>query len=173
CAGSAATEEDTALASLAGGIVHALRLRLPDLPVEISAAAEGMRGPDADDDGPARARELAGLLCDVLAARLRQDLALVVDDLQELGAGGAAAGFVEGLVREAPARLHLVLASRTELSFPIERLRAQGQVLEIAGSELAFTVDEIASLLEAALGDEGAELAGALQEATDGWNSAT
>jgi len=172
CAWYSATEEDAALPLLARGIAHALRLRLPGLPVEISAAVDGMHGPEAGEDGLLRARELAGLLCDFLAAKLRRDLVLVVDDVHELGPPGAAGGLIESLVREAPARFHLVLASRTELPFPIERLRSQGQVLEVSSVELAFTGSEIAALLRVELGDDAAGLAEALHEATDGWPAA-
>ena len=171
CAWYSLTEDDAALGSLARGLVHALRLRLPALPAEISAVVEGMHGPDADEAGLSRGRELAGMICDVLADKLRRDLVLVVDDLHELGAARPAAALVEGLVREAPARLHIVLASRAEPPFRVERLRAQGQVLELAGAELAFTLDETAALIASELG-EGDGLADPLQAATDGWPAA-
>ena len=64
---------------------------------------------------------------------------------------------IESLCRQAPPRLHLVLASRSELPFPIERLRGQGQVLELAGAELAFDADETATLLASLAGAADAE----------------
>jgi ATP/maltotriose-dependent transcriptional regulator MalT/DNA-binding SARP family transcriptional activator len=65
-----------------------------------------------------------------------------------------------------------VLASRGEPPFPIDRLRGQGQVLEIAGRELAFTVDEVAAMLAAVLDDGAAPLAPTVSDATGGWPAA-
>ena len=68
----------------------------------------------------------------------------MLDDVHELGAGGAAALLLESLVRQAPPELHLVLASRDEPPFPIDRLRGQGQVLDVDASMLTFSADEVA-----------------------------
>lgn len=161
--------EDSELTSLARGVIGALRLRVPDLPSELSAAMEGARGPDADRDEVVRAEACAGLLCDALQQRLTRDLVLVLDDVHEIGAGGASSRLIEGLCRQAPPMLHLMLASRAELPFPIERLRGQGQVVEVTGAELAFSVEEVASLFAAALDDDAGALAGSLHDATGGW----
>ena len=48
-------------------------------------------------------------------------------------------GLVEALVRLAPADLHLLITSRAELPFSVERLRGQGQVSDLAGPSLAFS----------------------------------
>lgn len=68
--------------------------------------------------------------------------------------------------------LHVVLSSRTEPPFQIQRLRGQGQVLELDASELAFDSDEIAALLELSLGPEARTLARRLHELTEGWPAA-
>ena len=45
---------------------------------------------------------------------------------------------LERIVRQAPPELHLVLASRDEPPFPIDRLRGQGQVLDVDAAMLTF-----------------------------------
>ena len=92
----------------------------------------------------------------------------MLDDVHEL-ASAASARFLESLCRQAPATLHLVLASRAEPPFAVDRLRGQGQVLELSAADLAFDPAEIESLLGARLGNGDAELAAALHELTGGW----
>jgi ATP/maltotriose-dependent transcriptional regulator MalT/DNA-binding SARP family transcriptional activator len=163
---------DGELGSLAAGIAEALRLRVAGLPLDLASVVGTSRGPDADADELGRADAYAGLLCDALQERLADDLVLVLDDLHELGAGGASCRLVEGLCRQSPSTLHVVLASRADLPFPVERLRGQGQVVEVAAGELAFTRDETAALLGSALGADADELAAAVHEATRGWPAA-
>ena len=165
--------EDAELASLARGIVSALRLRVPALQVGVGNAIEGSRGPDGDLGELGSADAYAALICAALSdGGGRRDLVLVLDDLHELGADGASARLVESLVRNAPPTLHVVLASRDEPPFPIERLRGQGQVVELTARELAFTTDETRLLLEQALGESADDVAGDLQEASRGWPAA-
>ena len=64
--------------------------------------------------------------------------------------------FVEALVRLAPPGLHLARhVPRRTCRSAIERLRGQGQVVDLGGTTLAFTVDEIDALLDILLADEG------------------
>ena len=104
---------------------------------------------------------------------MHTDLVLVLDDLQELPPAGPAARLVAGLCRHAPARLHLVLSSRTDPPFPVGRLRGRGQLLELDGGLLRFSVPETAALLTAVLGADGAGLAPELHRWTGGWPAAT
>jgi ATP/maltotriose-dependent transcriptional regulator MalT/DNA-binding SARP family transcriptional activator len=170
--------EDAALPVFVRGLVEALRLRLPGLPPDVTAAVDVTPGPDGDEG--ARADGLAAVLGEVLEQRLDADLVLVLDDVQEIAAGGPPARLVEALCRHAPPGFHLVLCSRAEPPFPVERLRGRGQVLELDGARLAFTQAETAALLAAVLpGDAGVgegsaeRLAGPLHEMTGGWPAAT
>ena len=140
--------------------------------MEIAGAVAGSSGPGTDVDEPARARGVAALACESLQSQLTRDLVLVVDDVHELAGSPGAMQLIESLCRQAPAYLHVVLASRFEPSFPIERLRGQGQVLELSGSDLAFDVCETVELLEAVTGESDAETAEELQRATGGWPAA-
>jgi DNA-binding SARP family transcriptional activator len=161
---------DAALPRLGRGIVEALRLRVPDLPADLASAPGTARGPDAGADARARADAFAAALSEALHERVRRPLGLVLDDLHELTAGEPALRVVEALCRQAPPGLYLVLASRAELPFSIDRLRGQGQVLELGAADLAFAPDEVAALLRAELG--GDDLADTLHAATGGWPAA-
>lgn len=98
------------------------------------------------------------------------DLHLVVDDLHE--AGEHAAALLADLCRSAPPRLRIVLLSRHEPPFSLERLRGQGKVSEIDAGLLAFDADEIAELIERSLGTADVALAHELGERTGGWPAA-
>jgi ATP/maltotriose-dependent transcriptional regulator MalT/DNA-binding SARP family transcriptional activator len=164
--------EDAALSTLGSGLVDALRLRVPDLPADLAATPGSARGPDAGTDERGRADAFAAALSEALQDRLRRPVGLVLDDLHELASDGAAVRAVEALCRQAPGELHLVLASRAELPFSIDRLRGQGQVLELGGAELAFDRDEVRALLEAELDSEPGDVAATLHAVTDGWPAA-
>jgi ATP/maltotriose-dependent transcriptional regulator MalT/DNA-binding SARP family transcriptional activator len=170
CAWYTLDRHDGALETLVAGLMGALRLRLPGLPAELSSVAGGLLGPDADE--PGRAAMLAGMLAEALAEQSTEDLVLVVDDLQEFEPGGAAARLIEYLCRRAPPQLHLVLSSRQTVPFAVGRLRGQGQVLEVDGSMLAFSVEETAALLAGVAGGTAAELARPVHELTGGWPAA-
>ena len=53
-------------------------------------------------------------------------------------------------------QLHVVLSGRADPPFRIQRLRGQGQVLELDASQLAFSVDEVANLLALSLDADAA-----------------
>ena len=172
CAWYTASPDDASLAAFARGLVDALRLRVPALRAEVAGAVTATTGPGAEQDDAARARGFAALVCETLQSELRRDLVLVLDDVQEVLRSPGATQVIESLCRQAPERLHVVLASRAELPFPIERLRGQGQVLEITGSQLAFDADETAALLIALLGADDAGVAVELHRVTGGWPAA-
>jgi ATP/maltotriose-dependent transcriptional regulator MalT/DNA-binding SARP family transcriptional activator len=160
--------EDASLPNFLRGLIDALRL--PNLPVELGRALAGSLGPDADELAPALG--LAAALGEALELQLTSDLVLVLDDVHELPAAGPSARLVEGLVRHAPARFHLVLSSRVEPPFPIQRLRGRGQVLELDGALLALDMEETGELLAAALGPDGRELSEPVYRMTGGWPAA-
>jgi DNA-binding SARP family transcriptional activator/Tfp pilus assembly protein PilF len=172
CAWYSASPEDASLAAFARGIADAIRLRVPGLPADIAHAVSTAAGPGAEQDELTRARGFAAVVCETLQAELRRDLVLVLDDAHEVTASPGTLQLIESLCRQAPARLHLVLASRSDLPFPIERLRGQGQVLEVTSSDLAFDVEEIAYLLQALTGQGEVETAAEIRRATGGWPAA-
>jgi ATP/maltotriose-dependent transcriptional regulator MalT len=166
------TQDDSSLDALARGLVDVLRLRVPGLPADLPAVLAGSRGPDAVGDEPERAQGCAALICQALQEQLRRDLVLVIDDFQELADGVGAVRLVDSICREAPPNLHLVLSSRLEPPFSIDRLRGQGQVLELGGSDLAFSVEETAELLAELAGIVDPETAEQVHRGTGGWPAA-
>ncbi|MCA1672728.1 MAG: AAA family ATPase [Actinobacteria bacterium] len=128
--------------------------------------------PDAETVGDGSAGAYAVAVCEWLRESLSEDdedIALVVDDLQEVAPDTAPARVLEGLCRHAPDRLHLVLISRREPPFSLERLRGQGLVAEIHASELAFDLAEVDALLRSTVDAEPIGLAVGLWERSGGW----
>jgi ATP/maltotriose-dependent transcriptional regulator MalT/DNA-binding SARP family transcriptional activator len=149
---------DRSLAAFAAGLAAALRLD----DAALTAAGRG--------DDQARSGAVASLLCELLETRLETDFFLVLDDAHELPRGSSSARLIEALCRQAPPLLHMVLCSRTEPPFPVERLRGQGQVLALEPAALAFSESDVTQLLRRELGSGG--LARRLHELTAGWPAA-
>ncbi len=79
------------------------------------------------------------------------------------------AGDLEQLLQGSGEGLSLVLASRTEPAFRLQRLRLSGLLAELRASELVFTPEESRALFErhgVALPDADAQL---IRERTEGW----
>ena len=136
---------------------------------------DSLRGTGA---GSERVRELTaapGLDGAALVDRLLEDLGslreavwLVIDDLHELQSQEAV-GQLGRLVATAPPELRLVLLTRRDVRLGLHRLRVEGELTEIRGEDLRFTVDESRALLDAA----GVQVSdGALESLvaiTEGW----
>ncbi len=161
---------DARLDRLLRGVTEAIQRRAPEVAVDLSAALAGELGPESDDE--VRAAAFATAFCEAVATQLEDDLVLVLDDVHELPADAASTRFVEALCRQAPARLHLVLAARAAPKLRIQRLRGQGLVAEIGPPLLAFGVTETQALLHAAIGVDSHDLANSLRELTGGWPAA-
>ena len=94
---------------------------------------------------------------------------LVLDDAHHLAttSGMALLAFV---IERAPANLHFILTTRTELPLPLSRLRARGELFEIHAGELRFLPDEAAALLSCCLGHPLPDsLTTRLTTLTEGW----
>lgn len=170
CAWYTADHRDLDLPTLGRQLGDALRLRVPDIPSDVSWLAEGAGGPELEQF--LRADALAAQLAEILHAQLSTDLLLVIDDAHELELSSPSARLIEALCRHAPPRLHLVISGRRQPPFQIERLRGQGQLLEIDGSKLAFTVEEVAALVVDRLGVESEDLAPEIHRLAGGWPAA-
>jgi LuxR family transcriptional regulator, maltose regulon positive regulatory protein len=128
--------------------------------------------------GSERVRELTGgpdLDGATFARRLLEDLRslperlwLAIDDLHELQADEAIRD-IRLLLSSAPPELRLVLVTRRDLRLGLHRLRVEGELTEIRGEDLRFTVDESRALFESAgvrLSDGALE---SLVATTEGW----
>lgn len=93
---------------------------------------------------------------------------LVLDDAQELTSPDALAT-LSHLVDRAPMNLDLVIATRADPPLGLARLRLAGRIGEIRGADLAFTLAEASTLLDAeglSVDDDDVR---ALWERTEGW----
>jgi LuxR family maltose regulon positive regulatory protein len=110
-----------------------------------------------------------------IVERLLKDLAplakpvwLVLDDVHELGSAEARSQ-LELLLMRAPGELRLVLATRHDMRLGLHRLRLEGELTEIRGPDLRFTLAEARELLAAAGVDPPGSALGLLYERTEGW----
>jgi LuxR family maltose regulon positive regulatory protein len=97
------------------------------------------------------------------------EIVLVLDDYQFISSQ-AVHDEVAFLLEHCPKTFHLVIATRSDPSLPLSRLRARGQTVELRAAELRFTEPEAAQFLNGVMGlglDAGS--VAALEERTEGW----
>ncbi|CAD5106186.1 LuxR C-terminal-related transcriptional regulator [Zestomonas carbonaria] len=120
------------------------------------------------DDREDGARAFASVLINTIA-RASGRLFLIVDDFHHAVAPRIAT-MLQLLIDRAPTNLHLVLASRTQPSLLLGRLRGMGDVCEIGCGELGFSHRESLAFLKSVLGDDlEADTAHAAHDLTVGW----
>ena len=95
-------------------------------------------------------------------------LVLVLDDAHRLR-GAEPAAVISTMIDNLPASCRLVLSGRATPAVPLERLRAQGRLLEIGTSDLELTPREARALLRGAGIRLSAADAAALHLRTEGW----
>jgi LuxR family transcriptional regulator, maltose regulon positive regulatory protein len=95
-----------------------------------------------------------------------EPLVLVLDDLHLVGTAGIVRD-LEWVLENAPANLRLVAATRSDPLFRLQRLRVAERMSEVRASDLAFTREEAAALLDGLdlLGDD----LDLLWRRTEGW----
>jgi DNA-binding SARP family transcriptional activator/ATP/maltotriose-dependent transcriptional regulator MalT len=164
--GHTVTSEDRDATRLARSIIDAFRLRVPSLPADLAQVLAAPRGPGSDTSEDALA--LASHLGAGLQTTLERDLVLVLDGMEHLEPGDTGSVLIDALVRHAPRRLHLVLASRRPLPFAVDRLRADREVFELTGSDLELDADGIEEW-ERELFGAPTGLARRIAELTGGW----
>jgi LuxR family maltose regulon positive regulatory protein len=110
-----------------------------------------------------------------IVTRLLEDLGsldervwLVLDDLHELE-DEEAVRQVETLLASAPPQLRVVLLTRRDLRLGLHRARLEGELTEIRGEKLRFSVEESRGLLEEAGVRLSDDALGSLIERTEGW----
>ena len=99
---------------------------------------------------------------------LAEAVELVIDDLHELESEDALA-WLEMLLTRLPAQLRVLLTTREEPALGLHRLRVAGELTELRGPDLRFSLEETRALLRASgitLSDTGLA---ALHERTEGW----
>lgn len=153
------TDNDVAtwLAGLAGSVAR--------VDPEIALEAEQL-GQAATAGSDAIERTIIALVRGI--ARHGRELVLVLDDLHHLSDPRTHSA-LKWLVDYAPPNLHLVFASRSPVPVPLDRLRAEGELLELGMAELQFTAAESQQFLQSQLGELDAASAARLHVLTDGW----
>ena len=115
---------------------------------------------------------VASLLNDLAARPDADDVVLVLDDyhlVESLDVHESMLFLVEHL----PPQLHLVVVTRADPPWPLSRLRARGELLEVRAADLRFTADEAAAYLNDVMGlDLTAADVDALEGRTEGWIAA-
>jgi LuxR family maltose regulon positive regulatory protein len=118
--------------------------------------------PPVDLDGTFVDRVVEGL------AELPAPVVLVLEDLHEVRSRAAMAS-LERLLSSIPARLRLVLVTRSDPALPVHRLRVRGDLTEVRAADLALDEGEARALL----GQHGlvlpSEEVTALVSRTEGW----
>ena len=97
------------------------------------------------------------------------DLVLVLDDYHAIQNGSIHAA-LSFLLDHLPDKLHIVLATRVDPPWPLARMRARNQLIEIREKDLRFTTEEATAFLNQGMGlNLSVEDVEALEEHTEGW----
>ena len=100
---------------------------------------------------------------------LKQALLIVLDDYHVLTAGSVHQA-VAFLLDNLPDTVHLVIATRADPPLPLARLRSRGELVEVRGETLRFTLPEATSFLNEIMRLHlTADDVAALDSRTEGW----
>jgi LuxR family maltose regulon positive regulatory protein len=146
------------------GLLDQLMASLGEIDGAMVREAALLMGHDYDEDG---LEHIAIALVQGIAVRQRE-LVVMVDDGHLLD-DARAYQLLQWLLDYGPANLHLAFASRTVPPLSLERLRLQGQLIEIGMRELRFSEEESERFLREQLGHIEPRDARALHQLTDGW----
>jgi ATP/maltotriose-dependent transcriptional regulator MalT len=153
-------ENDNELHVFVLSLAAALQSVFPDSFQATAGLLKAPQFPPAERVAPLLINELADAPDDVI---------LVLDDYHLIHTSEVHS-LLELLISHMPPQLHLVLATRSDPPLPLARWRAQGQLSELRGTDLRFTLAETHAFLSRAVGNEAAhETALALEERTGGW----
>jgi LuxR family maltose regulon positive regulatory protein len=100
------------------------------------------------------------------------DVDLVLDDYHLVDDADVHAGMVF-LLEHLPPQVHLVISTRVDPPFPLARLRARGELVELRAADLRFTLEEAAAYLNevGGLALSTSDIA-TLEGRTEGWIAA-
>ena len=112
---------------------------------------------------------VVSLLANDLLRSLAEDVALVLDDYHIITAEPIHHALTH-LLEHLPPRLHLILTTRADPPFPLSRLRARGQLIELRAADLRLSASETETFLLTVMGlDLPSEAIAALERHTEGW----
>jgi len=142
--------------------IAALRTVEPDVGEGVLSALQSPRSPSIE-------AVLTTVINDIAAVPQGDRYVLVLDDYHLITAQPVhdALAF---LLDHLPHNLHLAIATRADPSWPLARLRARREMVELRAAELRFTFQEAAAFLNQVMGlGLAAEDVSALEERTEGW----
>ncbi len=145
-------------------VFRALHLRYPEVGGSAAAILEAAQLPPP----------IENLLVTVLneVAALPGEVVLALDDYHVISSQPVHDGMAF-LVEHAPPNLRLVIASRSDPTLPLSRLRATGAITEVRAADLRFSPLEATAFLRATMGlDLAPEAVAALESRTEGWIAA-
>ncbi|MCU1637942.1 MAG: helix-turn-helix transcriptional regulator [Microbacteriaceae bacterium] len=121
----------------------------------------------ADQGAPPMSVEASVTALLNVIAQAAHRVILVLDDLQLINVAPPALTF---LLDHLPSNLHVAIASRSDPSLPLARMRGRGELTELRAVDLRFTSEEAAAFLNQVSGLELAEEdIAALETRTEGW----
>ncbi len=142
------------------GLAAALQRIFPDAFEATASLLKASQIPSPD--------QVATLLLNDLAD-VPGDVMLVLDDYHLIHTSEVHT-LLELLIEHMPLHLHLVLIGRSDPPLSLAKWRANSYLNELRGDDLRFTLDETETFLTRVLGRVAAhEVAGALEERTEGW----
>jgi LuxR family maltose regulon positive regulatory protein len=137
----------------------------------VAALAELVPGTIAEDP-PASDEDLSTLLAEAARAdHAAASATLVIDDVHRVD-DEAATRVLTTFVEQRPPWLHLLLLSRRTPGVPVDRLRANGELVDLDFGALRFSHEESAALLSSLCPDLPADDRGAAVRRADGWAAA-
>ena len=134
------TPDELTVSVLTAGLLGGL-----DAPAGIVTGRPDRRWSAADPDLPTDPALAARLVVDSVWRLAPAEVALILDDAQELQPGSPGQQFVARLIADLPSNGHLVLASRPALPWPLTRLIAAGSAVLLQEADLAMDADELAA----------------------------
>jgi LuxR family maltose regulon positive regulatory protein len=128
--------------------------------------------PSTVADAPTATQEFDGAAIldralDELAAAV-DPIIVVIDDLHELHSPEGLAQLQE-FVERLPPPARLVMTARRDPDLRLHQIRLDGELSEIRGADLRFSVDEARAMLEASGLEVSEDLVSRLHERTEGW----
>ncbi|WP_460626054.1 LuxR C-terminal-related transcriptional regulator [Intrasporangium mesophilum] len=97
---------------------------------------------------------------------------LVIDDLHHLGEDAVSRATLVSFVEHRPPWLHLMLLSRHHLALPVDRLRARGELADIAFDVLRFSDTEATEMLTGLCPSVPREVLVEVADRSGGWAAA-
>ncbi|HXX79238.1 MAG TPA: hypothetical protein VEI53_12145, partial [Ktedonobacteraceae bacterium] len=109
------------------------------------------------------------LLTNDLVTQMTSDFVLVLDDYHVITAEPIHRA-VTYLVEHLPPHMHLIIATRSDPTLPLARLRSRGQLTEIRAADLRFAPEEAEAFMHTVMHlDLTSQEVALLQNRTEGW----